>query len=73
MTIKPDDPDPFYNKACACALQGAVEPALENLERAIHLNPDEYREMAKTDTDFDPIRTDERFRVLIEGDGGVGE
>ncbi|WP_409978149.1 TPR end-of-group domain-containing protein [Leptolyngbya sp. PCC 6406] len=67
IAIKPDDPSPFYNKACAHALQSAVEPALENLERAIHLSPDGYREMAKTAPDFDPIRGEPQFRLLVHG------
>ncbi|TVQ07449.1 MAG: tetratricopeptide repeat protein, partial [Leptolyngbya sp. DLM2.Bin27] len=66
ITIKPDFHEALYNKACAYALQGVVEPALENLKRAIHLSPNEYREMAKTDTDFDPIRADPRFQALLE-------
>jgi hypothetical protein len=44
-----------------------IEQALKNLQQAINLNPDEYREMAKTDSDFDSIRDDERFQLLIEG------
>ncbi|MDA0268046.1 MAG: tetratricopeptide repeat protein [Cyanobacteria bacterium] len=65
LQIKPDDPSPFYNKACAYALQGLVEPALENLAQAIHLNPDKYREMAKTDTDFEAIRGNPHFQALL--------
>jgi superkiller protein 3 len=48
-------------------LQGNVEQAIENLQQAINLNPDENREMAKTDSDFDKIREDERFQALIQG------
>jgi len=70
LAIKPDLDYAFYEKACCYGLQGQVEPALENLERAIQLSPDEYREMAKTDSDFDAIREDPRFRVLVEGNEG---
>jgi hypothetical protein len=30
------------------------------------LNPNEYRKMAKTDSDFDAIRENERFQALIQ-------
>lgn len=66
LVLNPDYYSVFYNKACAYALQSKVEPALENLNKAIQLNPDEYRELAKTDTDFDPIRDDPRFKALID-------
>ncbi|MEH2147081.1 TPR end-of-group domain-containing protein, partial [Nostoc sp.] len=66
LKIKPDDPSSFYNKACYYALQGNIEQALENIEQAINLNCEEYREMAKTDSDFDGIREDERFQALIQ-------
>ncbi|WP_204140977.1 tetratricopeptide repeat protein [Halomicronema sp. CCY15110] len=66
LGIKPDKDEALYNKACCYGLQGQVEPALENLERAIQLSPDEYRELAKTDTDFDTIRADPRFQALME-------
>ena len=66
LQIKPDDPNPFYNKACCYALQGNIDLAIKNLQQAINLNPDEYREMAKTDSDFDSIRSDRRFPALIK-------
>jgi superkiller protein 3 len=47
-------------------LQGNLEQAIENLQQAINLSPDEYREMGKTDSDFDSIREDERFQALIQ-------
>jgi tetratricopeptide (TPR) repeat protein len=67
LRFKPDDHDAWYNKACCYALQGNVDLAIENLQQAIKLNPDEYREMAKTDSDFDSIREDQRFQALIDG------
>lgn len=65
--------DIFYYKACCYALQGNVEQALENLQQAINnsqqainLSPDEYREKARTDSDFDSLREDERFQAFIQ-------
>ena len=66
MKIKPDDHQAWYDKACCYALQGNIEQALENLQKAINLNPDQWREWAKTDSDFDSIRGDERFQTLIQ-------
>jgi tetratricopeptide (TPR) repeat protein len=37
----------FYNKACCYALQSQIDQAIQNLQQAINLNPDKYREMAK--------------------------
>jgi tetratricopeptide (TPR) repeat protein len=67
LQIKPDNPTTFYNKACCHAAQANVEGAIENLSRAIALAPDQYREMAKTDLDFDSIRENERFQALVFG------
>ncbi len=66
LKFKPDLHGAFYGKACSYALQGNVEQAIENLQQAIHLSPDKYREMAKTDSDFDSLRDDERFQSLIQ-------
>jgi tetratricopeptide (TPR) repeat protein len=65
LEFKPDKDEAWYNKACNYALQGHIDLALENLQQAINLNPDKYRQMAKTDTDFDRIRDDERFQALL--------
>jgi superkiller protein 3 len=48
-------------------LQGNIDLAIAKLEQTINLNPDKYREMAKTDSDFDSIREDRRFQALIDG------
>jgi tetratricopeptide (TPR) repeat protein len=66
LKFKPDLHQAWNNKACSYALQGNIEQAIENLQQAINLSPDEYREMAKTDSYFDSIREDERFQLLIQ-------
>ncbi|MBV9387655.1 MAG: hypothetical protein JOZ78_14640 [Chroococcidiopsidaceae cyanobacterium CP_BM_ER_R8_30] len=55
----------WYNKVCCYASQINAELALENLQQAINLNPDKYRQMAITASAFDKIRQDERFQALI--------
>ncbi|NJL23173.1 MAG: tetratricopeptide repeat protein [Leptolyngbyaceae cyanobacterium SM1_3_5] len=67
IAYKPDKHEAWYNKACCYGLQGNVEEAIENLQRAIELDS-KYREMAKTDSDFDAIREDDRFKALIDED-----
>jgi tetratricopeptide (TPR) repeat protein len=68
LEIQPNDANTFYGKACCYALQGNVDLAIENLQQAINLNPDKYREIAKTESDFDSIREDNRFHALIQDD-----
>jgi tetratricopeptide (TPR) repeat protein len=65
VEFKPDDHEAWYNKAYSYSLQGNIEQAIENLKTAINLHP-EVREWAKTDSDFDAIREDERFQELIK-------
>ena len=66
LQIKPDLHEAWYNKACAYSLQNNIELALENLQKAIQINPEKYRELAKTDSDFENIRHDPRFQALIQ-------
>ena len=66
LEIKPDDAGAFYNKACCYALQSQIDQAIQNLQQAINLNPDKYRVMAKTDSDFDSVRSHTRFQALIQ-------
>ncbi len=67
LILKPNFYGAIYSKACCYGLQGDAENAIDYLQKAIDLDP-QYRAMAKTDTDFDPIRHDERFRALVEGE-----
>ena len=64
LQIQPDFANAYYNKACCYGLQQNIELAIETLQHAIALDS-KYRELAKTDSDFDGIRQDERFRALI--------
>jgi tetratricopeptide (TPR) repeat protein len=64
LEFLPDCADAFYNKACCYGLQRKIDEAIKHLEQAIDLNP-KHRETAKTDSDFDSIRNDDRFQALI--------
>ena len=64
IEIKPDLDEAWYNQACAYSLLNDIDTAIEKLQEAINLNP-EYKEMAKTDSDFDAIRDDQRFVKII--------
>ncbi|MDM9385212.1 tetratricopeptide repeat protein [Chlorogloeopsis sp. ULAP01] len=63
IELSPDSFGAHYNKACCYALQENVDLTLENLKEAINLNP-ECLEMVKTDSDFERILKDERFKTL---------
>lgn len=56
----PDSPSVLYNLACAEALLGKKEEAVEHLRRAVELF-DGFAEYARDDPDFDSIRSHPRF------------
>jgi hypothetical protein len=60
----PRQADLFYNVACCESLAGRSADALEHLARAVEL-ADEVRELARHDSDFDPLREERAFRELI--------
>jgi hypothetical protein len=55
----------FYNVACCESLAGRTEDALAHLERAIELS-EGFRELARGDSDLDPIRGEPRFASIVE-------
>ena len=58
-----------FNLACYLALAGDAEAAIEELSIACGLNA-ECRDFARDEPDFDPLRTDPRFRELLRQTGG---
>jgi hypothetical protein len=60
----PDQGALFYNTACCESLAGRTADAVEHLRRAIDMW-DGCRDLAKEDTDFDPIRDEPAFRELV--------
>ena len=64
LEIDPRDSGTWYNKACSESLRNVREKAIEYLKRAIELDK-KYVEMAKSDEDFDNIRTSKEFKEII--------
>jgi tetratricopeptide (TPR) repeat protein len=60
----PQYAEPLYNLACCESLAGRTDDAIEHLRRAI-AGSERFREFAKGDTDFDPIREEPGFKALI--------
>ena len=57
---------PLYNLACAESLAGRPSDAVEHLRQAIALSA-QWRDYAKGDSDFDPIRDEPAFKELVDG------
>ncbi|MFC1707345.1 redoxin domain-containing protein [Planctomycetota bacterium] len=64
IRMRPDQPRPYYNIACAYALQGMAPEAVEWLERAIERG---FRELdhLDADQDLDLVRRDPAFREML--------
>ncbi|HSS81982.1 MAG TPA: hypothetical protein VLK24_12405 [Gaiellaceae bacterium] len=54
----------FYNVACAEALAGRGDDAIEHLRQAIERS-EQFRELARDDADFDSIREEPAFQELV--------
>ena len=63
IDARPDQAYLYYNVACCESLAGATGDAIEHLRQAIAMW-EGCREMAKADTDFDPIRNEPAFQDL---------
>jgi hypothetical protein len=64
LEARPDQAYLFYNVACCESLAGRTDDAVEHLREAIDRWPD-CRELAKQDSDFDPIRAEPEFGQLV--------
>jgi tetratricopeptide (TPR) repeat protein len=60
----PDDPTVLFNLACAESLLGQADDAVDHLGQSIAID-ERFREFAQTDSDFDLIRDDPRFKELV--------
>ena len=65
LAIDGDNPDTLYNLACSYALMGESDRAVECLERA-NLRGMSIAEWAENDSDLDSLRSDPRFRELMQ-------
>jgi len=54
----------FYNLACCESMAGRSPDAVDHLRRAIEMS-ERFRENARDDSDFDPIRDEPAFKELI--------
>jgi tetratricopeptide (TPR) repeat protein len=64
LVENPDDGGALYNLACVKSLSGRSGEAIEHLRRSIELE-ERFRELARTDGDFDPIRDEPAFKELV--------
>jgi tetratricopeptide (TPR) repeat protein len=60
----PDDATVLYNLACAESMSGRTAEALEHLRQSA-AGGERFRELARTDTDFDPIRDEPGFAEIV--------
>lgn len=54
----------FFNLACCESMAGRTTDAVDHLRRAIEKS-EEFRALARDDSDFDPIREEPAFKELI--------
>ena len=66
VAARPDQPYLYFNLACCESLAGRTADAVEHLRRAIDMW-EPCRDMAKGDSDFDPVRDEPAFQALIGG------
>lgn len=64
LELDPNFHNAYYNKACAFSLNNRVENAQNNLRIAINGEP-KYKELSKSDSDFDNIRESKEFQKLL--------
>ena len=62
---KPDYAPAYYNQACIHAQLRNIEEAIEQLAKAIQLNPQKYKQLAASDPDLALIRDSQQFISLL--------
>ena len=66
IAVEPDHPAPYYNLACLASLRGRTEEVVPLLLCAIEFDAS-YRDEARNDDDFDSVREDPAFQILVNG------
>jgi TolB-like protein/Flp pilus assembly protein TadD len=69
LAMGPDDALILYNVACVYSHAGALDMALDCLERSVSRGM-AHKEWIEHDTDLDPLRDEPRFKALLK-DGGA--
>lgn len=65
ITKEPNNPEHYYNLACAYAQKGEKNQAIDYLKRAIEMDQN-FKFIALDDKDFDSIRDSEEFKELVK-------
>lgn len=65
IAANPQYPMLRYNLACSESLSGRRNDAIEHLQQAVAAS-EKYRGLARSDSDFDPIREEPSFKDLTE-------
>ncbi|MDA0525231.1 tetratricopeptide repeat protein [Methanococcoides alaskense] len=66
LDLNPDDAEIWYNKAGIEAINNSISESLFDLKMAIKIDS-KFRETAKTEDDFDNIKSNHDFVMLVHG------
>lgn len=64
-TLKPDDPDVYYNLACSYSQLGRVDDALRSLRNALVKGFNKW-DILKNDPDLENVRVTEGYKTMIQ-------
>ena len=64
LATDPGDPMILYNVACVFSQAHEIEQSVRMLERAVEAGFG-HKAWIQNDSDFDPLRSDERFKALL--------
>jgi tetratricopeptide (TPR) repeat protein len=65
LKMDPHCANAWYNRACLNVKKGNIKQGLSDLDHSIYEGRENYRNLAKEDKDFDSLRNDERFRLIV--------
>lgn len=66
LFLDPDDPIVIYNAACTYAQLGEADLAFASLDKWASITGEEQKMWIESDSDFDRIRDDSRFGLLLD-------